>query len=155
MRGELRHSVYKGADPTHFNLYRIAVLHPRDACGRSSRNQVTGIQCHDLRDVPYKKGDRKCHVSRVAFLFYFAVETCLDGHAARIALSLEPRTPRATRVKRLTASELDVFALQVARSDVVHARVAKDVAERIVGLGNVVGETSDYNAEFSFVLDLL
>src|SRR6185436_11260050 len=74
----LRHPVYESADSTYFNFHRIAVLHARDARRRSSRNQVTGIQRHDLRDVPYKKGDRKGHVSRVTFLFYFAVESRLD-----------------------------------------------------------------------------
>src|SRR5215217_6149291 len=63
------YAISENTDPRHFYFDHIAGVHARDACRRSSRNQVTGIQCHDLRDVSYKKGDSECHVSRVAFLF--------------------------------------------------------------------------------------
>src|SRR6185503_8357536 len=100
---ELGHTIYESADSAHFHFYRIAVLHARDARGRPRRNQVARIQCHDLRDVPYKKGDRKRHVSRVAFLFYFTVETGLDGNTARIDFSFNPRTDGTECVKRFAA----------------------------------------------------
>src|ERR1041384_5805400 len=103
--------VAENADPVHFYFDCIAVLHAGNARGRSGRNQVARIQCHDLRDVSYKKGDRECHVSRVAFLFHFAVQTRLDCNIGRIDVSLNPRTHRTKRVKRFATRELNVFAL--------------------------------------------
>src|SRR6185503_319318 len=115
-----------------FNFYCIAVIHARDACGRSSRNQIAGIQSHDVRDVPYKKGDREGHVSRVTFLFYFSIETRLDRNIGWIDLSFDPRPDRAERVKRFATSKLHVFSLKIAGSDVVHARVTENIIQWIV-----------------------
>src|SRR5215217_8859375 len=107
----VRNLIPEDTDSRHFNLYRIALLHSRDARRRSSRNQVAGIQCHDLRDVPYKKGDRKRHVSRVAFLFHFTVEASLDCNIVWVDIGLDPRTHGTERVKRFTTSELHVLTL--------------------------------------------
>src|SRR5215207_4155715 len=151
----IKNLITQHADARYFNLNRIAVSHSRNARRRSCRNQVAGIQSHDLRDVPYKKGDRKRHVSRVTFLFYFAIETSLDRNIVWIDVCLNPGTDRAESVKRLAACELNVFSLQVARGNVVDARITKNITQRIVAARKLAREPSYHNAEFTFVLDLL
>src|SRR5689334_20786357 len=151
----LRHLVNKSADAGYFNFHYITGLHARNARGRASRNQVAGIQCHDLRDVPYKKGDRECHVSRVAFLFHFTVKTGLDGGIFWIDVRFNPRADRTEGIERFAASELYVLALKIARRDVVHACVSENIAQWIFPAWNVARDASDHNTEFTFVLDLL
>src|SRR5262245_36378666 len=151
----LGHPIHERANPTHFNLHYIAGLHTRDSRGRSGRDQVSGVQCHDLRDVPYKKGDRKGHVGSVTFLFYFAVETRLDADIRRIDFRLNPRSHGTKRVKRLAACELNVFALQIARGDIVETRVAKDITQRIVAARDLACTPANHDPKLTFVFDLL
>src|SRR5687768_13435486 len=151
----IKNLITQHADACYFNFNRIAVPHSRNARWRSCCNQVAGIQSHDLRDVPYKKGDRKCHVSRVTFLFYFTIQTSLNCNIVWIEFCLNPRPDRAESLKRLAACELNVFSLQVSRSNVVNARVTKNITQRIVAARKLSCESSDYNAELAFVLDLL
>ena len=65
----------------------------------------------------------------------------------------EHRPHRAERVERLAAHPLSVAELEVAGGDVVDARVAEDVVER-VGFGDVPGRPADHDPELGFVVHL-
>src|SRR5688572_33448453 len=78
---------------------------------------------------------RKRHVSGVALLFYFAVETCGYRNVRGVEFGLDPGTGRTERIERFPARELHVFALEIAGCDVVDTRVAEDVIQRVIVIG--------------------
>jgi hypothetical protein len=88
-------------------------------------------------------------------LFYFGVQARGYGDVCGVKLGLDPGADRAECIERLSARELDVFALQIAGCDVVDARVAEDIVQRIIIFGQLSRQASNHHSQLALVFDLL
>ena len=65
------------------------------------------------------------------FCFTSPLNACGDVRISGIDIGDDPRSDRAKRVERFAARELHVFALKIASGDIVDARVAQHVTQRV------------------------
>src|SRR5688572_32536938 len=67
---------------------------------------------------------RKRHVSGVALLFYFAVETCGYRNVRGVEFGLDPGTGRTERIERFPARELHVLDRKSTRLNSSHSQIS-------------------------------
>ena len=115
-----------------------------------------GSKRHDLGDIADDGVEREDEIPRVALLPDRAVDSGLYRKPRPgIDFVRDQRADRAKSVETLGAGELAVFLLQVARSHVVHAGIAKNVGTNIFVRRQLVARSGDHHSEFAFVVDAL
>ena len=100
--------------------------------------------------------DPEVHVGGVRLLQHPLADVARDVEDLRVGDLVggdDPRPHRAERVEGLAARPLAVAELQVARRDVVDARVAEDVVEGIADV-DAAGPPADDHAELGLVVHL-
>src|SRR5271154_3432026 len=129
-----------------------------DALGRASRDQVSGFERHDLRDVTDDNIKRENKIPRVAGLPHFAIDAGFDLNASpRIDVNVvgDHRTNWAECVETFGTRPLTVFLLQIAGGEVIHAGVAENVGTNVVAVGELAAAAPDHDSEFTFVVGAL
>src|ERR1043166_4529982 len=137
------------ANAADLDLNRIARVHRPHAFAGASVDHIAGIQRNILAD----KTDTRRHVKNEHIcprvLFYLPIEAGLERQLRRVRdLSLDPGPQGRERVARFATPPLQVAALPGSGTDVVAARVAKDIVERSVD-GHALGDLADHDNEFT------
>src|SRR5438477_8032122 len=149
----VRHWIAQASYPYHCYFDYLARHHRTNALRRSCGDQISGKQRHHLRDVADHNVQGKKEISRVAVLPDGAIDGRLHADAAPgIDLVGDDRSDRTKSVEPLGAGPLSIFILQIARGEVIHARVAENVGPHILGLGELVTRLADDDPKLTFIV---
>src|SRR5258708_29051243 len=116
-----RHDIAESADPLDLDLDLVAPAQGAHSGRRAGQDQVARRERHDRRDELDDDVAGEDHLSGIAVLADHAVDPGLQREAHRLDLGVDAWANRAERVEALSASELHIFLLQIARGDVVRA----------------------------------
>src|SRR5580693_1065951 len=130
--------------------------HRSDATGSAGRDQITGNKRHCLRNISHDDTERKNEIPGIALLSNRSVYSRLNPNSGpRINLVRHHRANRAKTVEAFGAGPLTVFVLQIARSHIVEAGIAKNVGTRIFIRAQLVAFPANHNCELPFEVDTL
>ena len=111
--------------------------------GSAGCDQVAGIKGHAGSDVAKDDVQRKNEVASVAALADFAIDAGFDVQACpRVEFIGDDGPDGAEGIETFGARPLTVFILEIARGEIVHTGVAKNVGAHIFALGQACGRSS-------------
>src|SRR4051812_4099330 len=149
-------AVAEHANSTYFNLNAVARIHWTHASRSSRCDQISGKKRHHVRYISDDLVEREDEIFGGSLLPNRAIDATFDDDSRpRIDFVGDQRTDGTERVEAFSARPLVVLLLQVARGDVVHARVSIDVAADVFVIAQLVTALADDDAEFAFVVDAL
>ena len=153
----LRHAICKTFRCLrNFHFHDVAGLHRETPAGVPVAIRSPGYSVMISEMYLIRKGTENAMSAVRAVLFYFAVETSLDTLTSSGSSPSQSRAHRTKRVEGFAASKLNIFALQIAGSHIVHAGVTKNITEWIVIAAKAYARClSNHDAKLAFVLDLL
>src|SRR5579859_716915 len=122
----------------------------RSACG----DHVSGEQRHHAGNPANQERHGINHEGSIAGLADRAVDAGFDDKARRIEHRFDVWADGAKSVEALAARELHIALLQIARGDVVEARVAKQIRKCVVRITQLGAAAPDNDGKFAFVFDL-
>src|SRR5256886_11010664 len=125
-------------DPGNLHFDHVGGRERPHAGGRSRGDQVSRLECHDLRDEGNKRENGKHHVGRAAVLALFAIHPAdhLELVESARVHGHDAGPDRAERVEPLRPGPLLLGPLQVPRGDVVDARDPGDARARLAFRGD-------------------
>src|SRR5438309_1957424 len=121
-----RNMVAQHADAFDVHLDSVPRRKRSDSSRRAGENHITRLQRHDGGDELEEHGAGKHHHAGACVLTHITVDARPQREIGRIELRLDAWTDRTEGVEALSACELNIPLLQIARGDVVCARKAKD-----------------------------
>ncbi len=119
----------------------------------SRRDEIARFERHDCADVRDELTHREDHVARVAALSQRFVNPTTNAARCGIDVRDDHGACWTERVETFRTCPLTIFLLQIARRDIIDARVPKDVLEGMVD-GDVATSGSDHDTKFRFVVDV-
>src|SRR6266478_7027798 len=146
------HRIAQHSDTGNADLNHVAGNERADASRRSSGDDIARHQRHHAGDPAYKKCGRTDHQRSSAGLPSRAVDVRLYEDVRWIEIGFDVRADRAKSIETLSACELDIAFLQVARGDVVEAGVTHHERKRVIGVAQLRAAAANNQRELAFVL---
>src|SRR5580693_132988 len=126
-----------------------------DPSGRAGGNQVSGIESHHPGDPAQEKRHWIDHERSPPRLTEGSVDTQFHQDIQWVEYSLDVRANGTKGIEAFGARELHVAFLEVARGDVVQAAVAKQIAQRLLGVFQLRTAPANDQGKLTFVFDAL
>src|ERR1700692_1752541 len=152
----VHHRISQHSHTLHAHFHHTPRHHRPPSLRRPRRNQISREQSHRLRNISNHLIQIKNKIPRIPLLPCRAIHPRLHPNPGpRIKPVHHHRPYRTKSIAPLRPRPLPIFFLQVARRNIVQARVSQNVTAHIFIGRRLVASLSDHHAQLAFKIHAL